>query len=428
MRQARIVLFGIPYSNRRHRTLSTLLRVLIKKNIKEWEECLPIAKYAYNRARHSTTGKSPFEVVYGFNPLSPLDILPLPLQERTNMDASARVNYLKKLHEDTRHTIERQVQRLATKLNVNKQPMIFNIGDLVWLHLRKDHFPNERKSKLLPRADGPFKVLARYNNNAYKINIPRDKYSVSNIFNVKDLSPYHGHEDFDPRSDLSQGRGDDAEHPMVIPMDLPSSHQVPRGPMTRARVRALETEVTSFLSDITYDPLETWLLPKSEMLCMIRYQEDPPEDAPEGGQVLKFTDEENQRKESRTTSRPRTSSLDPGHPAPGASSTPVVQPTGIAPDIRLQPGNPARGPKIRHPLSREHRGRPRQPGHPDPEPGHPARPEPPDIRTPSIQRASRPAPTARTSGTLRRPGHPARHPDIRPPLSAHTVRARGPLR
>jgi len=122
-------------------TLSTLLCVLIKKNIKEREKCLPIAEYAYNRTRHSTTGKSPFEVVYDFNPSSPLDILPLPLQERINMDGSARASYLKKLHEDTRHTIERQVQQLATKLNINKQPMIFNIGDLVCLHLHKDRFP-----------------------------------------------------------------------------------------------------------------------------------------------------------------------------------------------------------------------------------------------------------------------------------------------
>ena len=82
--------------------------------------------------------------------MSPLYILPLPLLERTNMDASARATYLKKMHEDTRHTIERQVQRLMTKLNINKQPMIFNIEDLVWLHLRKDRFPNECKSKLLP--------------------------------------------------------------------------------------------------------------------------------------------------------------------------------------------------------------------------------------------------------------------------------------
>ncbi len=268
-----------------NRTLSTLLHVLIKKNIKEWEECLPIAENAYNRARHSTTGKSPFEVVYGFNPLSPLDILPLPLQERTNLDTSARASYIKKMHEDTRHTIECQVQQLATKLNVNKQPMVFNIGDLMWLHLRnkprcectsklsqedarrykarhrapstttsdqaqrqqathdlqhwrshvatpsqgplpqptqvqaspssrrtfqgasmlQDRFPNQRKSKLLPRADGPFKVLACYNNNAYKIDLPRNKYNMSDVFNVKDLSPYHGDEDFDPRSDLSQG-------------------------------------------------------------------------------------------------------------------------------------------------------------------------------------------------------------------------------
>ena len=84
-------------------------------------------------------------------------------------------------------------------------PMVFNIGDLVWLHLRKERFPNEYKSKLLPRADGPFKVIEFYNNNAYKINIPHDKYSVSDIFNVKDLSPYLGDEAFDPRSDLSQG-------------------------------------------------------------------------------------------------------------------------------------------------------------------------------------------------------------------------------
>src|SRR3954466_9978022 len=78
----------------------------------------------------------------------------------------------------------------------------------------------------------------------------------------------------------------DAEHPTIIPMDLPSSHQEPRGPMTRARARALENEVTFFLSDIKYDPLETWLLPKSDMLCMIRYL-SPPEDVREDGQAAK---------------------------------------------------------------------------------------------------------------------------------------------
>ena len=51
-------------------------------------------------------------------------------------------------------------------------------------------------------------MLARYNNNAYKIDLPHEKYNVSDILNVFDLSPYHGDEDFDPRSDVSQGGGE----------------------------------------------------------------------------------------------------------------------------------------------------------------------------------------------------------------------------
>ena len=70
--------------------------------------------------------------------------------------------------------------------------MIFEEGDLVWLHLRKDRFPEERNSKLKPHGDGPFKVLKRINNNAYIIDIPTNKYMVRNTFNVSDLKPYHG--------------------------------------------------------------------------------------------------------------------------------------------------------------------------------------------------------------------------------------------
>ena len=59
-------------------TLSQLLRAIIQKNLKSWEECLPFVEFAYNRTVHSTTGFSPFEIVYGFNPLTPMDLIPLP--------------------------------------------------------------------------------------------------------------------------------------------------------------------------------------------------------------------------------------------------------------------------------------------------------------------------------------------------------------
>jgi ribosomal protein S26 len=98
-------------------------------------------------------------------------------------------------------------------------------------------------------------VLARYNDNAYKIDLPRDKYNVSDIFNVKDLSPFHGDEELDLRTNLPQRRGDDAEHPKAIPMDPTTSTTTQFGPMTRARARALETEVTSLLSHFHFDTM-----------------------------------------------------------------------------------------------------------------------------------------------------------------------------
>lgn len=189
-----------------NRSLGTILRVLKKKNLKSWEECLPHAEFAYNWAKHSTTSKIPFMMVYGFEPSTAFDILPLPLYERVNMDIDKRVEAIRKLHEDTRSTIERQVLRQASALNKNKKVMIFNEGDLVWVHLHKDRFPSERDSKLKPRGYGPFQVLKRINNNAYVIDIPQSKYLVSNTFNVSDLTPYHGeNEEQESRTTLFQG-------------------------------------------------------------------------------------------------------------------------------------------------------------------------------------------------------------------------------
>jgi hypothetical protein len=42
------------------------------------------------------------------------------------------------------------------------------------------------KSKLMPRADGPFKVLEKINENAYKLDLHVD-FGVSPTFNIVDL-------------------------------------------------------------------------------------------------------------------------------------------------------------------------------------------------------------------------------------------------
>jgi hypothetical protein len=197
-----------------NRTLSMLLRTMIKKNLKEWEECLPHVEFAYNRVVYSTTQLCPFEIVYGFKPLASIDLLSLPLQERSNIDALKCAAYVKKIHEKTKEAIKKKAKYYAEWANKHRKKVTFEPGDFVWIHLRIECFPEKCKSKLMPRGDGPFRVLAKTNDNAYKIELPED-YGVSTTFNVADLTPYIGPKESESRMTPFQEGEDDEDIPAI---------------------------------------------------------------------------------------------------------------------------------------------------------------------------------------------------------------------
>jgi hypothetical protein len=72
--------------------------------------------------------------------------------------------------------------------------MLFEEDDILWLHLCKYIFSHEHNSKLKHHVDDTFKVLKCVNNNVYTIDLPQEKYVVSNTFNILDLRSYHGDE------------------------------------------------------------------------------------------------------------------------------------------------------------------------------------------------------------------------------------------
>ena len=144
---------------------------------------MPHVEFAYNRAVHSTTKFCPFEIVYGFKPIAPIDLLPLPMQERVNFNASKRAEFVKNLHDRAQTNIEKMTRMYEKHANKGRRKVLFEPGDLVWVHLRKDRFHEQCKSKLQARADGPFKVLRKINDNAYEIDLP-STYGVSTSFNV----------------------------------------------------------------------------------------------------------------------------------------------------------------------------------------------------------------------------------------------------
>jgi len=134
-----------------------LLRVVLKGNHKSWDEYLPYIEFAYNCVVHSTTKLSPFEVVYGFNPITPLDLIPFPTSfDFIYKERVSKYKFIKDLHEKVRNQIQAQTEKVAKYHNKGKRAGSFNEGDLVWLHLRKEGFPHLRKFKLSPRGNGPF--------------------------------------------------------------------------------------------------------------------------------------------------------------------------------------------------------------------------------------------------------------------------------
>ncbi|GJV81295.1 putative ribonuclease H-like domain-containing protein [Tanacetum coccineum] len=118
-----------------------------------------------------------------------MDLVPLPIADSYSADGEARADQIKLLHEQVRDQIMKHNLQYQTRANKHRKRVVFEEGDLVWIFLRKERFPSGRYGKLQDRADGPFRVLRRINDNAYKIDLPGN-YGVSATFNVADLAPY----------------------------------------------------------------------------------------------------------------------------------------------------------------------------------------------------------------------------------------------
>ena len=78
------------------------------------------------------------------------------------------------MHELTKENIERMNAKYKLAGDKGRKHVVVAPGDLVWLHLRMDIFPDLCKSKIMPHADGPFKVLEKINDNAQKLELPID--------------------------------------------------------------------------------------------------------------------------------------------------------------------------------------------------------------------------------------------------------------
>ncbi|KAL3577705.1 hypothetical protein D5086_019209 [Populus alba] len=143
-------------------SLGNLLRCLVSDHNRNWDLILPMAKFAYNSSINRSISMSPFEVVHGYKPKKPLDLLPMSLHARVSESAESFARRIQVLH-----------------IEITKQIQASNAQYKLQADLHRRH--NDAK---------PFKVLQQVGLNAYVLDLPHD-FGISSTFNIKDLVAYH---------------------------------------------------------------------------------------------------------------------------------------------------------------------------------------------------------------------------------------------
>jgi len=152
---------------------------------------LPHDEFAFNNSVNRSTGCTLFEVVYGFRPNAPLDIISLPSPPRPSEAALDFSSYMRDVHEECKRRLTTHTSSYAAVANAKRKDRKFNTCDMVLVCLRPERFPPGSFTKLHACRAGPFQVTKKLGANAYVIDLPSD-FGISPIFNIEDLTKFKG--------------------------------------------------------------------------------------------------------------------------------------------------------------------------------------------------------------------------------------------
>ena len=153
-----------------NRTLLDMLATTIDNHQADWQHHIRKLCLAYNSSIHSTTGFSPFFLMFGRLVKLPIDLM--YGTNRTEPDTAA--GFAQKLKEGLQEAYklvrekcqaEHKRQKALYDERVHGKP--FSPGDLVWLH--SPAVPRGRSRKLHHPWKGPLKVVERLGESNYKI-------------------------------------------------------------------------------------------------------------------------------------------------------------------------------------------------------------------------------------------------------------------
>lgn len=180
-------------TERLNHTLSDMISMYVTDNQTTWDAVVPYITYAYNTARQSTTGFSPYHLLYAREPFTTLDTVLPYVDERAQGSYPAHiVSHAEDARQLARiHTSQSQQQQ-ELRYNASHRPATYNIGDevLIWSPSRALGKCEKLQSKFI----GPFRITRQLSATNYEVapvSPPRDRRSrASDIVHVARIRPY----------------------------------------------------------------------------------------------------------------------------------------------------------------------------------------------------------------------------------------------
>ncbi|KAL0269062.1 UNVERIFIED_CONTAM: hypothetical protein PYX00_010797 [Menopon gallinae] len=143
---------------RSHLTLKDYIKHYINAQQANWDEQIPFAMFACNTNIHTSTGYSPFEILFGRKPYLPSKLTQEPeisySYDDFVEDLKQRLQYTQKVAR------ERIVaSKTKTKQHYDKQsnPHMYSVGDKVLIKNSSTKLGTSKK--LAPRYSGPYKII-----------------------------------------------------------------------------------------------------------------------------------------------------------------------------------------------------------------------------------------------------------------------------
>ena len=152
-----------------------LLRGYCSKHPKLWDEHLCYVQHAYNRAKHYSTQRSPFETCFGFTPRSPLDFVfgkDTMVDRHSDVNKASRfIEQIQEIHQAVQEQLEKSQAKYKARHDKHWMEHSFQVGDQVWLYINKDRMKGEGK-KLKPIRYRPFRILDKIGENSFCLDLP----------------------------------------------------------------------------------------------------------------------------------------------------------------------------------------------------------------------------------------------------------------